>query len=259
MNRRRSALDIRRIGILAAIGITVLGGTSVLVLVAPAISQVVHPTWHHQPPVTGRHLTRTKSARSAPAHVAPAPQAAPATVSQTAALGASGQWMPVGSSGLAVARAGRSTGSVSVQVLSASTAARLGLRGIALRINRPAGSAANQVAVSVPTSLLAGVYGTDFAGRAQWLQLSDCTTAKCAASRPLGSHRVAAVAKNLPAVAGTGVTTAAVPRIGQSATLTAVVPLTASSQVVTPMAATNAANGSGSFAARTCLLSRRAR
>ncbi|MDQ2837152.1 MAG: polymorphic toxin-type HINT domain-containing protein [Actinomycetota bacterium] len=120
-----------------------------------------------------------------------------------------GAWLKVGSTGLAVAQAksAGSTGTVSkveVEVLDPATAAKAGLSGLVLRLTRldavgvaAAVGTAAPVAVQIPTSVLGGLFGADYAARVQWVQLpATATTATMSSGKvrpvPVASARQAA-------------------------------------------------------------------
>ncbi|UFS59086.1 RHS repeat domain-containing protein [Subtercola endophyticus] len=98
-----------------------------------------------------------------------------------------GDWSPLGSTGLSIAPAttanvamgttaqsliGQPVQSVSATVLDANTAAKHGLTGLVLQLARnDKTDTVAPVGVRIPTSLLAGLYGADFAARTRWVQI----------------------------------------------------------------------------------------
>jgi len=177
------------------------------------------------------------------------PISAPAATNVAASLSPDGSWSRVGSSGLAIARAGGPAGAVDVQVLDPAAVAKLGLSGIVLRLTPVGdGAAAGRVAVSVPVALLTGVYGADFAGRAEWLALAGCSATSCASSRMLHTRRATTASDEMPKLPGTQLSSAATPRTGDGAVI-ATTQLASASILLTPMAAANSSNGSGDSSA----------
>ncbi|MCU1422475.1 MAG: hypothetical protein JWN36_2126, partial [Microbacteriaceae bacterium] len=94
-------------------------------------------------------------------------------------------WHPVGTSGIAVAAAAPSdakrakgplsnaaVGAVNATLLTPTEARKLGVTGPVLQVTRTDGATgAGRVAVSIPDSVLDGLYGSDFASRVRWVQV----------------------------------------------------------------------------------------
>ena len=95
-----------------------------------------------------------------------------------------GGWQPLGKSGISVAAAVPGNGkgvasrdkaisSATASILSSKEKKAFGLTGLVLRLKRTDGIATRSpLAVQIPDSLLAGMYGADFASRMRWVQVT---------------------------------------------------------------------------------------
>ena len=209
-------------------GLIALGVT--LVTVAGTASAVAAPAR----PFTAPKPARVRTVKGNPERVSRRTWTAPASVTPThtaypkpgryhVVVPGAGRWQQLGTTGLSVAATGSST-PVDVEVLDQASAGKLGLSGITLRVSRSTG--AGLIEVGVSRSLLAGLYGGDYAGHVRWLMLPDCASAaRCARPTPA------------PATPDTGVVAAST----QLASTGAVLMVAASSPGGT--------DGSGSFGA----------
>jgi RHS repeat-associated protein len=184
-----------------------------------------------------------------------------AQLSAAATSAAVGPWQGVGSTGISLAsRSGGVAGThVGVQVLDRATATRYGDSGLALLVTTAGAEAgANQVAVRVPSRMLQGLYGADFASRVRWVQTPITPPATAAqqphaVGRPPGLPTTVtsqAASSSLPAqaVGSASQIVAAVADAGSESIV--VSPSTTSRSFVLAAVSTGAAsNGTGSFAA----------
>ncbi|MGH8959797.1 MAG: glycohydrolase toxin TNT-related protein [Jatrophihabitantaceae bacterium] len=195
-------------------------------------------------PVPGKAQgSAIKSVRALPAAV-PHPSALPGSSTHSLGAGSGGRWQSVDGSGLAVAAASGS-GPVSVRVLSPAQAAAHGLAGVVLQVSAT-GTARRAVSVSVPTALLNGLYGADYASRVRWMQVPDCAS-RCPAARALSSKTVAISGPSLlPAVPGGQLGAA---RATSSGAVVASTNVTSTPMLLAASAGTVAANGTGDASA----------
>ena len=143
----------------------------------------------------GAVASTAKSLKSAPVTSTSLPRASTTTVSLTAggaqgpvktrgskgsrAATVAGGWQSAGNTGLSLAAAtaaGKTAkqSRVTVSVLSAADAKKHHLSGLVVKLSRTGGdTSANPVAVQVPDSLLAGLYGAYYSGRLRWVQVPD--------------------------------------------------------------------------------------
>jgi RHS repeat-associated protein len=250
MPSRRSRLSehAKHTAVLAATVVAVLAVGSTQATV-PAGASPVHPprpmvgtavpvhTWTPSGAATPAALTQYRppvAALPAPAQyvvalAGPKPAIVPSN-SRTAAS-ARPTWGKVGTTGIeiAVSGAARTTSTrpqnLGVQVLSRTTALGYGDSGFALQLVRTDGvKAGSRVALRIPTRLLAGAFGANFASRVHWVQ------------RPAASP----IAATVPL--------AATPDPGTQS-LTLAPEVSVQPMVVAAVAGPTAANGTGSFSA----------
>lgn len=182
---------------------------TIAILTAGALTPLQAPTSHLPnlgTPVPGKHATpaptrkRAESSDSVQATqgsvsavsdtVVTTPTSTSTKTVHTEVLGGgpsayvAGGWQPVGPDGIRVAAAdpnaadARSTksvlpvGQVTAAVLSPEETKKYGLSGIVIKVSRADGfTTLAPVAVSIPTSLLNGLYGADYASRLRWVQM----------------------------------------------------------------------------------------
>lgn len=145
---------------------------------------------HGAPPANGPRTRSTEPGSAPPAVVA-------------------GDWEELGDSGLAVAAASPVDGAVqqqdtalTVEVLDANQGEKYAAQGVALRLRRTDQGSAAPVAVRVPDSVLAGLFGADFAGRVRWVQYPDGGRAPGADQKPVPSTTVGDDTIISPSLAG---------------------------------------------------------
>ena len=142
-----------------------------------------------------------------------------------------GAWQPVGDTGISIAAqvpigasiaaASASGAKLNVEVLTQQATQALGLAGITLKLSRADGAAtAATIAVRAPASVLAGMYGADYAARVVWATV---------AAAPGASAQSATAEK------------------GSDATIVAVT-ATDSTLVLTATSTPTASHGTGTFA-----------
>ncbi|MEA9984126.1 MULTISPECIES: RHS repeat protein [Subtercola] len=223
------------------IGIAVPGAS------APALSAAEPPSSSANAPISASALP------SAGSYTVSTPAKASATLLASRAAGGgtpavtNGDWSPLGSTGLSIAPAAPaavaptsataravtdsltpSVQSVTATVLDQNTAAKHGLTGLVLKLVRADNAAgAAPVGVRIPNSVLAGLYGADFASRTRWVQLPDGAT-------PGDQNAETAVAATPDTDHNAIILT---PRISSTAVM------------LTPMSAPVSSSGTGSFSA----------
>lgn len=88
----------------------------------------------------------------------------------------------LGGSGVEISRGGSSKpkpGSLHAEVLTAKQAAKYGLHGLVIALNRTDGSkTAAPVTVTIPSGVLDAAFGADYSSRVRWAQVSNPSTAK---------------------------------------------------------------------------------
>lgn len=230
----------RRLVTVLAVGTLALGMTQGVSLGAPqapgkaAKAVALRPV----PAIAASPVTRTWTA---PRSMVPHPVARP-TPSTFRVPSGSG-WRAIGLGGIAAkfTSATPVTGNT-VTVLDRASAAKLGVTGLALRVTTPPSAPdGGQVSVAIPVSLLAGLYGADYASRARWIELSDCVgDAKCATVRPLTTTST---------IVDGSTGSAAPASVGITLSRAASAPVQRHTMIMATASGTNASNGSGNFAA----------
>ena len=87
----------------------------------------------------------------------------------------------LGGSSVEISRSGDSSkpGSLHAEVLTATEAAKYGLHGLVIALNRTDGrNTAAPVKVTVPSAVLKAAFGADYASRVRWVQVTKPTTSK---------------------------------------------------------------------------------
>lgn len=191
------------------------------------------PTALHAVPA-GKAAAVTRS-WLAPHSITPRPVAAPMAGSYS--LPSDASWHAVGASGLSA----HANSPLTVTVLDPATTARLGVTGLALRVTtattRPSPS---ELAVAVPSDLLNGLFGADYAARAHWVALPDCSAGSCASPTALPTRSIATPTTSNHLAAATATTS--------TARATNLV-LRQHTMILATASGNNASDGSGNFGA----------
>lgn len=236
------------ITLVATVSSAIQVATSTAATATPGSPRMRHET--RMKPVPGHPAPRVSPAHSTPGSGTPVRGRAPAPESVSVTLPDTGSWKPIGSSGLSAAQVSGGAVTTAIQVLDLSTVAHLGLAGIVLRL-RPTGTSRGQhtIAVGVPTELLNGLYGADYAARIQWQQVTDCVTASACGDRHTLASKAVATAHNLPVRPGPSLDSAPRPATTDNGEIVARATLSTKPVLLVAAASANASNGSGSFSA----------
>ena len=204
-----------------ALGLTLLTATPTIAATAkptpdlgkPVTVRSVQPQTASKTPSSSRSVGAAASNLPAPGNFTLTTPSSPVKTPLSVTLGGHmaatlvGGWQELGSTGISVAPAtgtqnpasksataqrGDPVTSLSASVVDPITAKRFGLRGLVLKLQRTDGSSSTApLAVRVPNSLLAGMFGADFASRVRWVQLpaavAKASSAKTAAASPVAA------------------------------------------------------------------------